>query len=69
MVQIAAVMHSGDAEALASALRREGYPALVRTAPNDRFLHVQVGPFATRESALAMRTRLQAKGYTPILKP
>jgi cell division septation protein DedD len=69
MVQIAAVVHAQDAEALAAALRHDGYKAQVRTEPQDHFLHVQVGPFATRDAARAMRARLQANGYSPILKP
>ncbi|HEY0785647.1 MAG TPA: SPOR domain-containing protein [Acidobacteriaceae bacterium] len=69
MVQIAAVMHPQDAEALAQALRRNGYAAVVRTSPQDKFLHVQVGPYPSREQAKAMRARLQADGYDPILKP
>ena len=69
MVQIAAVVHANDAEALAAALRHDGYNAVVRTAPQDHFLHVQIGPFPTRDAARAMRARLQAAGYSPILKP
>ncbi len=69
MVQIAAVVHAPDAEALASALRRDGYNAVVRTEPQDHFLHVQIGPYSTREAARAMRAHLQALGYSPILKP
>jgi cell division septation protein DedD len=69
MVQIAAVMHQADAEMLAQALRSNGYAAVVRTEPQDKFLHVQVGPFATRDQAKAMRTRLQGDGYNAFLKP
>ena len=69
MVQIAAVVHAPDAEALAAALRHDGYNAVVRTEPQDHFLHVQIGPYPTREAARAMRARLQAAGYSPILKP
>ena len=69
MVQIAAVMHQGDADMLAKALRGNGYAAIVRTEPHDKFLHVQVGPFATRDQAKAMRARLQGDGYNAFLKP
>ena len=69
MVQIAAVAHQGDADALAASLRKSGYTAIVHTEPQDRFLHVQVGPFATRDEARTMRSRLQADGYNAFMKP
>ncbi len=69
MVQIAAVARPGDAQALARALRKNGYSAAVRTEPQDALLHVQVGPFATREAARAMRAHLQADGYNAFIKP
>jgi DedD protein len=69
MVQIAAVTRSEDANALASALRQRGYTVAVRNEPQDTLLHVQLGPFATRDDAKAMRSKLLADGYNAILKP
>ncbi len=69
MVQIAAVARQADAEMLARALRSNGYAATVRTESQDKLLHVQVGPFGTRDEAKAMRTRLQGDGYNAFLKP
>ncbi|MFZ0663388.1 MAG: SPOR domain-containing protein [Acidobacteriaceae bacterium] len=68
MVQIAAVSRRGDADVLVTALQGRGYQVSVRTEPSDRLLHVQVGPFATRDQAMAMRTRLLNDGYNAILK-
>lgn len=68
MVQVAAVARSKDANLLASALRQQGYPAVVRTEPYDKFLHVQIGPFSTRQQADAMRHKLIANGYNAIVK-
>jgi hypothetical protein len=68
MVQIAAVAHPADAQTLAQALRKNGYPAVVRTEPQDKFLHVQIGPFATRDQAKTMRARLAENGYNAFLK-
>jgi DedD protein len=68
MVQIAAVTRSEDANALASALRQRGYTVSVRNEPQDKLLHVQVGPFATRDAAKATRAKLIADGYNAILK-
>lgn len=69
MVQIAAVSHREDAQILVSALRQRGYKVSIRAEPQDKLLHIQVGPFATREAAKAIRARLLASGYNAIIKP
>lgn len=69
MVQIAAVSRQEDAQILVSALRQRGYEVNIRREPQDRLLHVQVGPFATRSAAKAMQARLLASGYNAIIKP
>jgi len=68
MVQIAAVSHSEDADVLVTALKKLGYNASVHTEPADHLLHVQIGPFASRDEARTMRTRLLNDGYNAILK-
>jgi DedD protein len=68
MVQIAAVSHSQDADVLVSALDKLGYNASVRSGAADQLLHVQIGPFTTRDAANAMRTKLLNDGYNAILK-
>lgn len=68
MVQIAAVSRSQDADVLVSALDKLGYNASVRSGAADQLLHVQIGPFATRDEANAMRTKLLNDGYNAILK-
>ena len=49
VVQIAAVSREDDAVALAGALRKKNYNVFVVNNPvtNDKFYHVQVGPFST----------------------
>lgn len=69
MVQIAAVSRQEDANTLANALQKHGYTVSVRNEPQDKLYHVQVGPFASRDAARAMRSRLLADGYNAILKP
>lgn len=69
MVQIAAVSRSEDANALASALRQRGYNVVVRNGQQDQLLHVQIGPFPSRDEAKLVRSKLMADGYNPILKP
>lgn len=67
-VQVAAVTHREDAELLLGALRRRGYQGAIRQAGDDKLLHVQLGPFPTKKEAEALKQRLTADGYNPILK-
>lgn len=69
MVQIAAVSHSEDADVLVGALRKRGYAVNSRRDPADGLLHVQVGPFANRSDAYAMRQKLLNDGYNAIVQP
>lgn len=69
MVQIAAVSHAEDADVLMSALRQRGYAVSMRRDPVDQLIHVQVGPFATHNDALAMRQRLLNDGYNAVIQP
>ena len=70
VVQIAALSREDDAVSLAGALRKKDYNVFVVNNPatNDKFYHVQVGPFATLQDAEAMKTKLVAEGYNPIVK-
>jgi DedD protein len=68
IVQIAAVSHQEDADLLVAALKRKGYSVAARTEPQDKLIHIQVGPFANKKDAEAMRQRLLADGYNAILK-
>jgi DedD protein len=68
VVQVAAVSHQEDAELLVNALRAKGYPVSAHTEPQDKFFHIQVGPFATHKDADIAKQRLLADGYQPIVK-
>jgi DedD protein len=68
MVQIAAVARREDADVLVSALRQRGYGVVVRNEPQDKLLHVQVGPFADRGQATAIKQKLLSDGYNAIIK-
>ena len=50
------------------ALKKRGYTAVLRNEPQDKLLHVQLGPFASRVEANAMRTKLLADGYNAVVK-
>lgn len=69
-VQVTAISptHRADADMLVSSLRHKGYAAAIRTGSSDDLLHVQLGPFAARKDAEAMRQRLSIDGYNSILK-
>jgi DedD protein len=68
-VQVAAVSRQEDAEALVQALQKKQYPAFTaNNIANDKFYHVQVGPYADMKDAEAMRARLVGDGYNPIVK-
>ena len=67
-VQVAAVTKSQDADALVGALHQKQYPAFVTTTASDKLLHVQVGPYIDIKDAEAMKAKLAADGYNPILK-
>ena len=68
LVQVAAVSHQEDADLLITTLKRRGYAVSIRSEPQDKLLHVQVGPFATHKEADAMRQRLLADGFNAIVK-
>jgi DedD protein len=68
-VQVAAVSKREDADSLVDALKKKQYPALIAApVPTDKLFRVQVGPFSDVKDAEAMRTKLIADGYSPILK-
>lgn len=68
VVQVAAVSHKQDADFLLAALKKRGYNASIRQEPQDKLLHVQLGPYASKKDAAAVRDRLITDGYNPIVK-
>jgi DedD protein len=68
MVQIAAVSRQEDAEVLAGALRKRGFNPSVHPGTEDKFFHVQVGPFTDKAQAETMKQHLLADGYNAIMK-
>lgn len=68
MVQVAAVSSQDVANIELAALKKDGYDVVIRHEPQDQLLHVQIGPFATRKDAEAMRQRVIADGFNAIVK-
>ena len=48
---------------MVSALKRHGYNVAISHDPQDSLLHLEVGPFASRKDAEAMRQHLLQEGY------
>ena len=68
-LQIAAVTRREDAEALVAALRKKDYAVFTaHNVPSDKLFHVQIGPFGNPKDADALRVKLVADGYNPIVK-
>jgi hypothetical protein len=68
MVQIATVSSQDVADILLASLQKKGYSVSVRHEPQDKLLHVEIGPFATRQDAEAMQQRVIADGFNAIVK-
>ena len=68
VVQVAAVSSQDVADILTSSLEKKGYTVAVRHEPQDKLLHVQIGPFPDRKQAEAMQKRVLADGFNAIVK-
>jgi DedD protein len=68
MVQVAAVSSQDVADILLASLQKKGYSVAVHHEPQDKLLHVQIGPFADKKEAEAMRQRVLADGFNAIVK-
>jgi DedD protein len=68
IVQVAAVSTQQIADIEVAALRKDGYDVVVRHEPQDALFHVQLGPFADKKDAEAMRQRILADGFNAIVK-
>jgi septal ring-binding cell division protein DamX len=68
MLQVAAVLHQDDALALAQALQKKKFPAIVLPPSADKYYRVQVGPYADNQAAGNARKDLEANGFKSITK-
>lgn len=68
LLQVAALTKESDALALAQALEKKKFPAIVLTPGADRFYHVQVGPYSDAKAAEAARKALDEAGFKAIVK-
>jgi len=68
MIQIMALSHQEDADAMVSALKRQGYDVAVTRDSRDQRLHLEVGPFKDKTDAEATRQRLLTDGYNATVR-
>jgi pilus assembly protein CpaC len=68
MVQVMALSHKEDADAMVAALKRHGYDVAIARDPNDSLIHLEVGPFSNKSDAEAMRQKLLRDGYNATLR-
>jgi DedD protein len=68
VVQVAAVSSQDVANILLASLEKRGYSVGVHHEAQDKLLHVQIGPFADRKAAEAMRQRVLVDGFNAIVK-
>ena len=68
VVQVAAVSSQDVADILVSSLQKKGYTVAIHHEPQDKLLHVQIGPFPDRKDADTMRARVLSDGFNAIVK-
>jgi DedD protein len=68
VVQVTAVSRQDLADLEVNALTKKGYRVEIRHEPQDKLLHVQIGPFADKKEAQAMQARVLADGFNAIVK-
>jgi hypothetical protein len=68
VLQVAAMKHEDNADALATALQKRNFPAFVFKRGANPFYRVAVGAFGDTDSAVRVEEQLKAQGFKAILK-
>lgn len=68
VLQVGAMTHESNADALSETLQRNDFPAFVFKRSNDRFYKVAVGAFADADSAAVVKRKLEKRGFKAILR-
>ena len=66
VIQVGAMIHQENANALAARLREMNLPAFVMKLPTERFHHVLVGPYDTVDATNEVRKDLEKRGFETI---
>jgi septal ring-binding cell division protein DamX len=69
MLQVGAMKHKENADALAEVLRQRNLPAFVSPRGTDRFYRVLVGPYGDADSTLRAKEELKGEGFDSIRTP
>jgi cell division septation protein DedD len=68
VLQVAAMKHEDNADALAKALQERNFPAFVFKRGANPFYRVAVGAYSDPDSAVRVKDQLKAQGFQAILK-
>jgi cell division protein FtsN len=68
-LQVGAMSHQENAEALIESLRRRNFPAFLFPRGSDRFYRVFVGPFGDIDSTLKVKEQLRKQGFDAFRTP
>jgi cell division septation protein DedD len=63
VLQVGAMVHEENADALAGSLRQMNFPAFVVKNPADRFYRVLVGPYNSADAANGAKKELEKRGF------
>ncbi len=66
VLQVGAMIHEENANALAESLSELNFPAFVFTRPTDRFHRVLVGPYNNADAAIHVQNELEKRGFKAI---
>ena len=69
VLQVGAMAHEDNADALAEALRQKNLPALMFRRGTNRFYIVAVGPYSDADSTVTIKKELERQGFQAILRP
>lgn len=66
VVQVGAMIHRENANALAASLREMNIPAFVSKLPTERFNHVLLGPYNSVDATIEVQKELEKRGFQTI---
>ena len=69
VLQVAAMKHESNADALAQTLQQMNFPSFVYQRGGDPFHRVAVGVYGSADSAVRVKDELERKGFEAILTP
>ncbi len=68
VLQVGAMVHEENANALANSLRQQNFPAFVVKRPTGQFHYVLVGPYNATDIAIRVKNELEQHGFPAIRK-